>query len=431
MPQFLNDKDVYTKWKSIIECEDLPSIRDTWKRKTLATLLENMVKESGKKSLQEDAPVNNISAGNIGTYNPVMIAMARRAVPQNIAYDVCAVQPLTTSASYIFAMKSRYASQTGTEALFDEANASFSAQSAGGQSGYPWGTNTLTSNFAAAGSIFGYTKGMSTFAGELLGGSGNAFNEMAFSIDKITVTADTRKLKAEYTRELEQDMRAIHGLSAENELANILSTEIVSEVNRDIIRRIYYNAKLGCASGTVQQYVFNLDVDANGRWSVEKFKGLRFQIEREANKINIETRRGRGNFIICSLDVASALEMTGILEYNPQYVESLMVDPSVSTFAGTINGRMKVYVDPYHSESNGYDFCCVGYKGSLPYDAGIFYCPYIPLEMYTAQNPDTFQPKIAFATRYGVAVNPYVSTTNTLVANANTYYRRFGIINLL
>jgi hypothetical protein len=368
-----------------------------------------------------------------------------------IAYDIAGVQPMTGPTGLIFAMRSRYTSQTGTEALFDEADTDFSARNAAGDStsgqtpGGHAGANPSVLN-SGPGS---YTKGeaMTTATAEALGdASGNAFAEMAFSIEKSTVTARSRALKAEYTMELAQDLKAIHGLDAETELANILSAEILAEINREIVRTIYINAEKGASanSGTINtttEGVFDLDTDSNGRWSVERFKGLMFQVEREANAIAQRTRRGKGNMIICSSDVASALQMAGVLDYAPALNNNLNVDDTGNTFAGVLNGRYKVYIDPYSANQNAKQYFVVGYKGTSPYDAGIFYCPYVPLQMVRAVGQDTFQPKIGFKTRYGLVANPFAQTgaasgavsavNDAGSANSNRYYRRVTVTNIM
>jgi hypothetical protein len=340
-----------------------------------------------------------------------------------IAYDVCGVQPMTQPTGLIFAMKSRYSTQGGTEALFNEADTGF----AGDQSS-PAGHNPVSGAYDIG-------RGLATSAAEHLG-SGSTFNEMAFSIEKTSVTAKTRALKAEYTVELAQDLKSVHGLDAEGELSNILSTEILAEINREVLRTIYVTAKPGAQVGTTTAGTFDLDTDSNGRWSVEKFKGLLFQIERDANAIAQQTRRGKGNFIICSSDVASALAMAGVLDYAPALSTSLNVDEASTTFAGVLNGRYKVYVDPFAANQSATQFFTVGYKGTSAFDAGLFYCPYVPLQLVRAVDPSTFQPKIGFKTRYGMVANPFVQLDNSdsngaLTANVNYYYRRVAVTNLM
>jgi hypothetical protein len=381
-------------------------------------------------------------------------------MPNLIAYDIAGVQPMTGPTGLIFAMRSRFTSQTGNEALFDEADTDFSARNAAGDStegqeagatgneaGGHTGTNPALLNDSPAGA---FTKGtaMTTATAEALGddSSNNVFAEMAFSIEKSTVTAKSRALKAEYTMELAQDLKAIHGLDAETELANILSAEILAEINREVVRTIYINAEKGASAntGTVNtttEGIFDLDTDSNGRWSVERFKGLMFQVEREANVIAQRTRRGKGNMIICSSDVASALQMAGVLDYAPALNNNLNVDDTGNTFAGVLNGRFKVYIDPYSANNTAKQYFVVGYKGTSPYDAGLFYCPYVPLQMVRAVGQDTFQPKIGFKTRYGLIANPFAETgaasgAVTAVnddgsANSNRYYRRVQVANLM
>jgi hypothetical protein len=400
--------------------------------------------------LNEAAPTN-ATGSSISNWDPILISLVRRAMPNLIAYDIAGVQPMTGPTGLIFAMRSRYTSQTGNEALFDEADTDFSARNAAGDStsgqtaGGHAGSNPSVLN-SGPGS---YTKGeaMTTATAEALGDTANnAFAEMAFSIEKSTVTARSRALKAEYTMELAQDLKAIHGLDAETELANILSAEILAEINREVVRTIYINAEKGASANTgtintTTEGVFDLDTDSNGRWSVERFKGLMFQLEREANAIAQRTRRGKGNIVICSSDVASALQMAGVLDYTPALNNNLNVDDTGNTFAGVLNGRFKVYIDPYSANQAAKQYFVVGYKGTSPYDAGIFYCPYVPLQMVRAVGQDTFQPKIGFKTRYGLIANPFAETgaasgavsavDNAGSANSNRYYRRVTVTNLM
>ena len=370
------------KWQPVLEHPDLPKIEDTYKRAVTATILENQERAAKEDNafLSEAAPTNATGA-SIANWDPILISLVRRAMPNLIAYDIAGVQPMTGPTGLIFAMRSRYATQAGTEALFDEADTDFSGRNAAGSSvdGYSStahaGTNPSVLNDSSPGT---YTAGtaMTTAAAEALGdASGNAFAEMAFSIEKSTVTAKSRALKAEYTMELAQDLKAIHGLDAETELANILSSEILAEINREVVRTIYINSEKGAGVNTTTAGIFDLDTDSNGRWSVERFKGLMFQVEREANVIAQRTRRGRGNIIICSSDVASALQMAGVLDYAPALNNNLSVDDTGNTFAGVLNGRFKVYIDPYSANSAAKQYYVVGYKGTSPYDAGLFYCP--------------------------------------------------------
>jgi len=431
------------KWASVLDDESCAKIPNYHKRRVVATVLENQAIEFAKTSqiLNEAAPTVSTGAG-IANFDPILISLVRRSMPNLIAYDVCGVQPMVGPTGLIFAMKSRYSSKQGTEALFNEAQTQFTGQDPNGPNG---GTNTFSGDPTHAGTdpvssgfpptASGYTTGrpMTTAQAEALGdGVGADFNQMAFSIDKISVTAKTRALKAEYSVEVAQDLKAIHGLDAETELANILSAEILTEINREVIRTIYYIAVPGAAQ-TTNAGTFDLDIDADGRWSVEKFKGLMFQVEREANAIAKATRRGRGNVIICSSDVASALVMAGKLDYTPAIQSDLTVDDTGNTFAGVLNGRFRVYIDPYFSNSGvNEEFLLVGYKGANAYDAGLFYCPYVPLQLFRAQDPDTFQPKIAFKTRYALAPNPFWSDAQaTLQANSSAYYRMLKVINLL
>ena len=432
------------KWSPVLDHDGLTPIKDTYRRAVTAMILENQERAMAEESrqLNEAAPTNNYGGGNISAYDPILISLVRRALPNLIAYDICGVQPMTGPTGLIFAMRSKYRTQTGTEAFFNEANTAFAGTNALGANGNVRGSISNTNPVFALGDddVFGYGRGMTTAQAEALGDVGtNQFAEMAFAIDKVTVTARSRALKAEYTMELAQDLKAVHGLDAETELANILSTEILAEINREVVRTIYSSATVGAQYGVTTAGTFDLDTDSNGRWSVEKFKGLVFQIEREANAIARATRRGKGNIIIVSSDVASALAMAGVLDYTPALQANLNVDDTGNTFAGTLHGRIKVYIDPYFGGSaNGDELCTVGYKGTSPYDAGLFYCPYVPLQMVRAIGQDTFQPKIGFKTRYGMVANPFatlagdgvVAPRNTNANNANIYYRIFRVRNL-
>jgi len=413
-------EELQKKWAPVLEHADLPEIKDNYKKAVTTVLLENQEKalREERNTLFEAAPVNS-TGSDVAGFDPVLISLVRRSAPNMIAYDVCGVQPMSAPTGLIFAMKSRYSAQDGTEALFNEADTDFSGV------GTHAGSNPVDGSYTTG-------TGAATADGEALGdgavsmGDSGHFNQMAFSIEKTTVTAKTRALKAEYTTELAQDLKAVHGLDAETELSNILSTEILSEINREVIRTIFTSASAGAQSGTATAGTFDLDVDSNGRWSVERFKGLLFQIERDANSIALSTRRGKGNFIITSSDVASALAMAGVLDYTPALQTNLNVDDAGNTFAGTINGRIKVYVDPYSANGSANQFYTVGYKGTSAYDAGIFYCPYVPLQMVKAVGENTFQPKIGFKTRYGMVANPFTS----LSAGQNTYYRKTKVTNL-
>ena len=433
------------KWQPVLEHPDLPKITDTYKRAVTSVILENQ-----EKALKEDAQFmtetapTNATGSSIANWDPILISLVRRAMPNLIAYDIAGVQPMSGPTGLIFAMRSRFKAQNGTEALFDEAESQFSAAkttanvpgSAGTSSAGE--TNPAVLNDSSPGA---YTAegGMATATAEALGDSANnSFAEMAFSIEKSTVTAKSRALKAEYTMELAQDLKAIHGLDAESELANILSAEILAEINREVVRTIYVNSEKGAQTDTTAAGIFDLDTDSNGRWSVERFKGLMFQLERDANAIAQRTRRGKGNVIICSSDVASALQMAGVLDYTPALNNNLSVDDTGNTFAGVLNGRFKVYIDPYSANQASKQFYVVGYKGTSPYDAGMFYCPYVPLQMVRAVGQDTFQPKIGFKTRYGLQANPFAeagSGDSAVVngagsANSNRYYRKVQIVNL-
>ena len=442
-------ENLQQKWGPVLDHPDLPKIGDSYKKAVTTVILENQEKamQEDNAFLSEAAPANSglgLSA-NMGAYDPILISLVRRAMPNLIAYDVASVQPMTGPTGLIFAMKSKFSTQGGTEALFNEPDAGFSNDDAAGDlnSTAMTGTNPAVLNDASPGTYitggadYGSTTGggMTTAEAEALGdASANSFAEMAFSIEKSTVTAKSRALKAEYTMELAQDLKAIHGLDAETELSNILSAEILAEINREVIRTIYISAKKGASINTTTAGIFDLDTDSNGRWSVEKFKGLMFQIERDANVIAQETRRGKGNLIITSSDVASALQMAGVLDYAPALNNNLQVDDTGNTFAGVLNGRYRVYIDPYAANNAAKQYYVVGYKGTSPYDAGIFYCPYVPLQMVRAVGENTFQPKIGFKTRYGVAQNPFATSDATDVipgANANTYYRRVQVANLM
>lgn len=412
-------KDLLKKWAPVLDHAGVAPIKDAYRKEVTAVLLENQERSINeeKQALFEATHANQAGAmpdsSGVAKFDPVLISLVRRAVPQMIAYDVCGVQPMTQPTGLIFAMKSRFTSQGGTEALFNEADTDF------GGTGTHAGSNPVSGAYTTG-------TGLSTADAEGLGDSGT-FNQMAFSIEKTSVTAKTRALKAEYTVELAQDLKSVHGLDAESELSNILSTEILAEINREVIRTIYTSARTGAQTGTATAGTFDLDVDSNGRWSVEKFKGLLFQVEREANVIAQETRRGKGNFIIASSDVASALAMSGILDYTPALSTNLNVDEASTTFAGVLNGRYKVFVDPYSANNAATQLLLVGYKGSSAFDAGIFYCPYVPLQLVRAVDPSTFQPKIAFKTRYGMVANPFAGLT----ANSNFYYRKVAVTNLM
>jgi hypothetical protein len=427
------------KWSPVLDHEGAGKIKDSYRRAVTAIILENQEKAMAEEGrvLNEAAPAN-ATGNSISNYDPILISLVRRSLPKLIAYDVCGVQPMTGPTGLIFAMRSKYDSQSGTEAFFNEANTRFSsANKAGSTAGGSLQTGTDPVSNVLDSTLYTTANGMSTAAAEALGDSGsNLFAEMAFSIEKVTVTARSRALKAEYTMELAQDLKAVHGLDAETELANILSTEILAEINREVIRTIYEQAVVGAAYGTTTSGTFDLDTDSNGRWSVEKFKGLIFQIERECNAIAKATRRGKGNTLIVSSDVASALAMAGVLDYTPALSANLEVDDTGNTFAGVMHGRVKVYIDPYFGgSSSGNELVLVGYKGTSPYDAGLFYCPYVPLQMVRAIGQDTFQPKIGFKTRYGMVANPFAQGTTAglgvLTARTNNYYRIFKVRNLM
>ncbi len=434
------------KWAPVLNEETAGPISDHYRKQVTAAILENQEKAMREEAQQGSFGMLNeygTDASNVNNFDPVLISLVRRAMPNLVAYDVCGVQPMTGPTGLIFAMKSRYkttrgGATSGNEALYNEAITGFSGDSATTQNTDPAGLDAANfdsdSSADDARDVSGFAApGMETAFGEDLGTSGSsAFAEMGFTIDKQTVTAKTRALKAEYTMELAQDLKAIHGLEAETELANILSAEILAEINREVIRTINAQAKSGGAltSAGEASADFDLNTDADGRWSVEKFKGLMFQLDRDANTIAKETRRGRGNFVICSSDVASALAASGMLDYTPAMSTNLNVDDTGNTFAGVLNGKMRVYIDPYATT----DYATVGYKGSNAYDAGVFYCPYVPLTMVRAVGENTFQPKIGFKTRYGIVSNPFVGTNPTdglATAKTNQYYRIFRVANIL
>ena len=437
------------KWQPVLEHPDLPKIEDSYKRAVTTLILENQEKalNEDKNFLTEVAPVNAMSGGQMDTWDPILISLVRRAMPNLIAYDVAGVQPMTGPTGLIFAMRASFASQDGAEALMDESMPDISNQNAAGTIGGgdvgATETNPAVLNDSPSAGTYTSATGMTTAQAEALGDSAaNAFSQMAFSIEKSTVTAVTRALKAEYTMELAQDLKAIHGLDAETELANILSSEILAEINREVVRSLYVTAVKGAQVNTTTAGIFDLDTDSNGRWSVEKFKGLMFAIERDANAIGQQTRRGKGNIIICSADVASALQMAGVLDYTPALNNNLNVDDTSTTFAGVMNGRYKVYVDPYSANVAASQYYIVGYKGTSPYDAGFFYCPQVPLQMVRAVGENSFQPKIGFKTRYGLAANPFaaagavaagdtVNSDASLDANTNAWYRRVKVTNLM
>ena len=470
------------KWAPLLDYDGLDKIEDSHKRSVTAVLLENQEKflrdeqsfQQGGSLLSEQPTNYGNAAGNptgnpatnagfganattpVAGFDPVLISLIRRSMPNLVAYDLAGVQPMSGPTGLIFAMRSRYTSRTGTEAFYNEADSAFSGQNEGfdltggmANAGVGLGTtvqsgtnpSVLNPTATATSTDYNVGEGMATGDAEDLGTSGDNFNQMAFSIEKVTVTAKSRALKAEYSLELAQDLKAIHGLNAEAELANILSTEILAEINREVIRTIYKIAEQGAVSNTATAGVFDLDIDSNGRWSVEKFKGLLFQIERDANAIAQRTRRGKGNIILCSADVASALTMAGVLDYTPALNANLNVDDTGNTFAGVLQGKYRVYIDPYSANltsgnaSPGNQYYVCGYKGSSPYDAGIFYCPYVPLQMVRAVGENSFQPKIGFKTRYGIVANPFAEGTDQglggLGVNKNRYYRRVAVKNLM
>ena len=467
------------KWAPLLNYEGLDSIKDSHRRAVTAVLLENQERflreqssfDNGSLSMLMESPTNSGNAagasgafgggssagGPTAGFDPVLISLIRRSMPNLVAYDLAGVQPMSGPTGLIFAMRSRYVNQSGTEAFYNEVDSAFSGQDGGRDESAGFsdttagigttaqgGTNPSVLNpvGTATSTAYNVGQGMVTGDAENLDGTGaDAFNQMAFSIEKVTVTAKSRALKAEYSLELAQDLKAIHGLNAEAELANILSTEILAEINREVIRTIYKVAEQGAVQNTATAGIFDLDIDSNGRWSVEKFKGLLFQIERDANAIAQRTRRGKGNIIMCSADVASALTMAGVLDYTPALNANLNVDDTGNTFAGVLQGKYRVYIDPYSANltsgntSPGNQYYVVGYKGSSPYDAGLFYCPYVPLQMVRAVGENNFQPKIGFKTRYGLVANPFAEGTaqglGGLNVNQNRYYRRVAVKNLM
>ena len=448
-------EELQTKWAAVLDHKDMPAIKDPYRKAVTAVILENQAIEMAKSSgmlTEAGSPTNfagtggfgggAAAAGPVAGFDPILISLVRRSLPNLIAYDICGVQPMTGPTGLIFAMRTKYAGQGGTEAFFNEANTQFSGANTALSAAI---TNQLAALSVSANTTETFTSNaqaglaMTTGSAEALGdgAAGNTFQEMAFSIEKVTVTARTRALKAEYSLELAQDLKAVHGLDAETELANILSTEILAEINREVVRTIYGTAKLGAQVGTTTRGTFDLDTDSNGRWMVEKIKGLAFQLEREANTIAKTTRRGKGNIVIVSSDVASAFAMAGLLDYQSALVGqvSLTVDDTGNTFAGTMFGRIKVYIDPYAQTSSTNEFAVVGFKGSNAFDAGLFYCPYVPLQMVRAVDTGTFQPKIGFKTRYGLVANPFAEGTNqglgALTAQSNNYYRGFAIKNIM
>ena len=465
-------EEIQRKWAPVLDHDALGAIKDQHRRSVTAVVLENTEKalrESGAHGSYQTLTETSASpfvggpniiggssstagTGGIDTFDPVLISLVRRAMPNLIAYDICGVQPMTGPTGLIFAMRSRYANQGSdfsngstqtNETFYNEVNTAFSTVTAEYSANtlgekftgsFPGASNTTPLGTGPTSNTYNTGKAMNTSTAEALGTYGaEDFAQMAFSIEKVTVTAKSRALKAEYTMELAQDLKAIHGLDAETELANILSAEILSEINREVVRTINITAERGAMENTTTQGVFDLDTDSNGRWSVEKFKGLMFQLEREANQIAKRTRRGKGNMMICSSDVASALQMAGVLDYTPALnSNNLQVDDTGNTFAGVLNGRMRVYIDPY---AIGGNYLTVGYKGSSAFDAGLFYCPYVPLQMVRAVDQSSFQPKIGFKTRYGMVANPFaeglVKGSGELAVSSNMYYRRIIVNNLM
>ena len=446
-----NAEQLQEKWNPVLEADGVDNIKDNYRKAVTAVLLENQEKFLREEAgvLTEAAPTmsagtggftaGSTATGPVAGFDPVLISLIRRSMPKLIAYDIAGVQPMTGPTGLIFAMRSRYGTNRtgGAEAFFNEADTEFSGENAASDLGRTAQSGSNPGLLNDSGT-YNTSEGMPTAESEALGdAAGNQFAEMNFSIEKVTVTAKSRALKAEYSLELAQDLKAVHGLDAESELANILSTEVLAEINREVVRSVYKVARPGAQNNTATAGIFDLDVDSNGRWSVEKFKGLLFQIERDMNAIGHEPRRGKGNILICSADVASALSMAGVLDYTPALAgnSNLLPDDNSSTLAGTLNGRIKVYVDPYSANVSDRHYYVGGYKGSSAYDAGIFYCPYVPLQMVRAVGQDTFQPKIGFKTRYGLVANPFAEGTDQgqgdLDPNKNRYYRRVLVDNLM
>ena len=460
-----NAKSLQEKWAPVLGHEGAASIKDNYRKSVTAVLLENQERFlREERGMINEVAVNSLGAGTVSPagsalgnsntaglagFDPVLISLIRRAMPNLVAYDICGVQPMSGPTGLIFAMRSRYENQGGEEALFNEPDTGFSAsgeatagaytpRTGAGVGGDSEGNNPALLNDASPGT-YEKAQGMSREDLETMGESNNLFREMSFSIEKTSVTAKSRALKAEYTLELAQDLKAVHGLDAETELANILSAEILAEINREVVRTVNIQAKNGAQTGVANAGRFDLDVDSSGRWSVEKFKGLLFQVERDANVIARESRRGKGNFILCSSDVASALSMAGVLDYAPALNTELNVDDAGNTFVGVLNGKYKVYIDPYYtldpvSGHNNEGYMTVGYRGSNPYDAGVFYCPYVPLQMVRAVGENSFQPKIGFKTRYGMISNPFVGSAPSdglASAGSNFYYRKIEVENIL
>ena len=463
-----NSGQLQKKWAPLLEAEGIDKITDNHRKAVTAQLLENQERflREERAFLSEAPPTVNTdpsgtgnpgfsgsaaTGGPVAGFDPVLISLIRRSMPNLVAYDLAGVQPMSGPTGLIFAMRSRFTSQSGTEAFYNEVDTTFSGNDsnsdetagftdtpAGFGSASQQGSNPAILNPVGTAATPGYNVGQGLVTGDaenLGSGANDHFNQMAFSIEKVTVTAKSRALKAEYSLELAQDLKAIHGLNAEAELANILSTEILAEINREVIRTIYKTAEQGAVQNVATAGVFDLDIDSNGRWSVEKFKGLLFQIERDANAIAQRTRRGKGNIILCSADVASALTAAGQLDYTPALNSNLQVDDTGNTFAGTLNGRYKVYIDPFAANLDANQYYVMGYKGTSPYDAGLFYCPYVPLQMVRAVGQDTFQPKIGFKTRYGMVANPFAEGTTQglgrITASSNRYYRRVKVTNLM
>ena len=436
---FSADEKLMEKWSPVLEHGDVPGIDDRYRKAVTARLLENQEVALREERVQQsfgqiDEAHANATGSNIANFDPVLISLVRRAMPNLIAYDIAGVQPMSGPTGLIFAMKSKYSTQGGTEALFNEADTGFSGTGTqeAGTTGLEGLTDADTDGDIGDGdTTHTLGTGLPTATAEqrgMTGGAGANFGEMAFSIEKSTVTAKSRALKAEYTMELAQDLKAIHGLDAEGELANILSAEILAEINREVVRSVLKTAKIGALqTSTAVSGIFDVNTDSDGRWMVERFKGLIMQIERECNVIAKETRRGKGNFILCSSDVASALAAAGMLDYTPALSAQLNVDDTGNTFAGVLNGRVKVYIDPYATT----DFVCVGYRGTNPYDAGLFYCPYVPLTMVKAVGENDFQPRMGFKTRYGMIANPFVARDGLGNNRENQYFRIFRVDDIM
>jgi hypothetical protein len=459
----INTSDLVKKWGSVIDLEGEAPIKDPYKRRDIAVLLENTERElglavsHGSRQMLSEAPIpanfmgassSTAGAGGIDTFDPIMISMVRRNAPNSIAYDILGVQPMTGPSGLVFCLRPTYSTQSGNQTWYNEVDTAFSTVVSGANTfgqknaGYLPGNNTVSANLAETG-LYNTGTGMSTAQGEALGTDSNtAWPEMSFTIDKHTVTAKERNLKGEYTIQIAQDLKAVHGLDADQELSAIISTELLTEINREVIRTVNFTARQGSQENVTTAGFFDLDTDSNGRWSVEKFKGLMFHIDRECNRVAKETRRGKGNIMICTSDIASALQAAGVLDYAPAIQNALSgeVDDTGNTFVGVLNGRIKVFIDPYADAilagMPGLNYFTVGFKGATPYDAGLFYSPYVPLQRVTAVDPGSFHPKIGYLTRYAMSANPFaqgLAATNqgVILKDSNVFYRRTLVKNIM